>query len=294
MARRVPAARHLHQVHPVSRHGRLHGRHRRHHLRQPDAGAARPRHRERASRAAAEARGDLGKHSAQSSRPPSRFPPLAIAIIVGLRRVPPEVARTADRRCVRRLLACRAPPRCRDHRLAVRRRPAHAAGPALPAFDLAKMRARAARCRRHRSARRHREPVVGGGRRRHERAAGIAPTASWWRRAPPTSRQSPSAACASPAPSPARRRISGGRARTRSPACCMPSTFLLFMLVAAPLAAYIPLASLGAVLAVVAWNMAEKEEFASLMRASGATRPSLWRPSCSPSSPTSRSPSASA
>ena len=43
---------------------------------------------------------------------------------------------------------------------------------------------------------------------------------------------------------------------------------LLFMLVAAPLASYIPLASLGAVLAVVAWNMAEKEEFVALMRAS--------------------------
>ena len=43
---------------------------------------------------------------------------------------------------------------------------------------------------------------------------------------------------------------------------------LLFMLVAAPLAGYIPLASLGGVLAVVAWNMAEKEEFASLLRAS--------------------------
>ena len=44
---------------------------------------------------------------------------------------------------------------------------------------------------------------------------------------------------------------------------------LLFMLVAAPLAAYIPLASLGAVLAVVAWNMAEKEEFWSLLRTRG-------------------------
>ncbi|MBL8884900.1 MAG: SulP family inorganic anion transporter [Hyphomicrobium sp.] len=43
---------------------------------------------------------------------------------------------------------------------------------------------------------------------------------------------------------------------------------LLFMLVAAPLTAYVPLASLGAVLAVVAWNMVEKEEFASLLRAS--------------------------
>jgi sulfate permease, SulP family len=43
---------------------------------------------------------------------------------------------------------------------------------------------------------------------------------------------------------------------------------LLFMLVAAPLASYIPLAGLAAVLAVVAWNMAEKHEFATLVRAS--------------------------
>ena len=43
---------------------------------------------------------------------------------------------------------------------------------------------------------------------------------------------------------------------------------LVFMLIAAPLAAYIPLASLGAVLAVVAWNMAEKHEFWTLLRAS--------------------------
>jgi SulP family sulfate permease len=43
---------------------------------------------------------------------------------------------------------------------------------------------------------------------------------------------------------------------------------LLFMLVAAPLAAYIPLAALSAVLAVVAWNMTEKAEFAGLLRAS--------------------------
>lgn len=43
---------------------------------------------------------------------------------------------------------------------------------------------------------------------------------------------------------------------------------LLFMLVAAPLASYIPLASLGAVLTVVAWNMAEKEAFVALVRSS--------------------------
>jgi sulfate permease, SulP family len=43
---------------------------------------------------------------------------------------------------------------------------------------------------------------------------------------------------------------------------------LLFMLVAAPLASFIPLAALAAVLVVVAWNMAEKREFALLIRTS--------------------------
>lgn len=48
------------------------------------------------------------------------------------------------------------------------------------------------------------------------------------------------------------------------------SVFLLgFMLVAAPLASFIPLAALAAVLAVVAWNMAEKHEFATLLRSRG-------------------------
>ena len=41
---------------------------------------------------------------------------------------------------------------------------------------------------------------------------------------------------------------------------------LAFMLAAGPLASYIPLAALGAVLAVVSWNMAEKGEFAALIR----------------------------
>lgn len=47
--------------------------------------------------------------------------------------------------------------------------------------------------------------------------------------------------------------------------------FLLgFMLAAAPLAGYIPLASLAGVLAVVAWNMVEKPAFAALLRSSRA------------------------
>ncbi len=43
---------------------------------------------------------------------------------------------------------------------------------------------------------------------------------------------------------------------------------LLFMLVAAPLAGFIPLAALAGVLAIVAWNMSEKHEFKILLRAS--------------------------
>jgi SulP family sulfate permease len=43
---------------------------------------------------------------------------------------------------------------------------------------------------------------------------------------------------------------------------------LAFMLVAAPLAAFIPLAALAGVLAVVAWGMAERHEFAALLRSS--------------------------
>jgi SulP family sulfate permease len=41
---------------------------------------------------------------------------------------------------------------------------------------------------------------------------------------------------------------------------------LLFMLLAAPLAAYIPLAALAAVLAIVSWNMVEKDQIATILR----------------------------
>lgn len=49
----------------------------------------------------------------------------------------------------------------------------------------------------------------------------------------------------------------------------MHSVFLLvFVLIAAPLASYIPLAALAAVLAVVTWNMVERHAIAALLRAS--------------------------
>lgn len=62
------------------------------------------------------------------------------------------------------------------------------------------------------------------------------------------------------------------RAGARSPVAGMlHSAFVLvFMLVAAPLAAYIPLAALAGVLLVVCWTMAERAEFVSLLR--------QWRP----------------
>lgn len=60
------------------------------------------------------------------------------------------------------------------------------------------------------------------------------------------------------------------RAGARGPVSGMlHSLFVLgFMLLAAPLASYIPLAALAAVLAVVCWNMFERHQFATLVRAS--------------------------
>ena len=60
------------------------------------------------------------------------------------------------------------------------------------------------------------------------------------------------------------------RSGARGPVAGMihAAALLVMMLVAAPLAAYIPLAALAAVLAVVSWNMAEKAEFAAILRRS--------------------------
>jgi SulP family sulfate permease len=60
------------------------------------------------------------------------------------------------------------------------------------------------------------------------------------------------------------------RAGARGPiAGMLHSVFLLlFMLVAAPLASFIPLAALAGILVTVAWNMVEKHAFATLIRAS--------------------------
>src|SRR5690606_1647610 len=60
------------------------------------------------------------------------------------------------------------------------------------------------------------------------------------------------------------------RAGARGPVAGMlHALFLLaFMLVAAPLASYIPLAALAGVLATVAWNMIARDQVMTLLRAS--------------------------
>jgi SulP family sulfate permease len=60
------------------------------------------------------------------------------------------------------------------------------------------------------------------------------------------------------------------RAGARGPVAGMLHSLalLLFMLIAAPLAAYIPLASLAAVLVFVAWNMVERSAIVALFRSS--------------------------
>ena len=60
------------------------------------------------------------------------------------------------------------------------------------------------------------------------------------------------------------------RAGARSPVSGIAHSLflLLFILVAAPLASFIPLAVLAAVLAVVCWNMFERDAFGTLLRAS--------------------------
>jgi SulP family sulfate permease len=61
------------------------------------------------------------------------------------------------------------------------------------------------------------------------------------------------------------------RAGAKGPVAGMLHAFylLLFILFAAPLAGYIPLAALGAVLIVVAWNMAERADFVVLLGSPG-------------------------
>jgi SulP family sulfate permease len=62
------------------------------------------------------------------------------------------------------------------------------------------------------------------------------------------------------------------RAGGRTPVAGMihAASLLLFMLIAAPLVAFIPLAALAGVLAVVAWGMLEREAMATLVRTSRA------------------------
>ena len=64
------------------------------------------------------------------------------------------------------------------------------------------------------------------------------------------------------------------RAGARGPVAGMLHALfiLLFMLLAAPLAGYVPLPALAAILVFVAWNMAEKHAFTTLVRSSRGRR----------------------
>lgn len=68
------------------------------------------------------------------------------------------------------------------------------------------------------------------------------------------------------------------RAGARSPVAGMAHAgfVLAAMLVLAPLAVFIPLPALGGLLAIVAWNMIERHEFAALTRASRGDALVLW------------------
>ena len=263
-------ARHLHQIHPLSGDGRLHRGHRRHHLREPDQGSSRPRHSARAGRARCPSSRRSGRRIGSFQPTTIAVSALALAVILGLRRFRPHLAGNADRRRA-------SAPRRRRLCISTSRRSARASA----AF---RRRCRRRRCppsiwRKMRallpdaltiallgaiesllsavvadgmSGRRHRsncELVAQGDRqyRRGRSSAAFRVTGTIARTAT---------------------NVRSGAHGSDRPACCMRRFCSLFMLVAAPLASFIPLASLGAVLAVVSWNMAEKKEFVALFRAS--------------------------
>jgi hypothetical protein len=122
---------------------------------------------------------------------------------------------------------------------------------------------------RNRAARRHRIPAVSRGRRQHERAA------------PPLQLRARRARYRQYRRGRLRRHLrdrdAGAhrdqypRRRARAGRGAFSFCYLLvFVLFAMPLVAFIPLASLAAVLVVVAWSMADKADFALLLRASRA------------------------
>ena len=98
--------------------------------------------------------------------------------------------------------------------------------------------------------------------RRHGRIA------SWWPRAWPISARRCSAASVPPARSRAPPPTCAPARAGRSPACCTRRSCCCSCCSPHPMPCYIPLAALAGVLAMVAWNMAEKHEFATLLRSS--------------------------
>jgi SulP family sulfate permease len=263
---RPPPPRDLHQVHPLPGHGRVHRRDCGDHLRQPGEGAARPRPRQGAGAARAEARSacrgachaqsgggrdgrPLGRHHLAVRRFRPHWPAYLIAVglaaVLGwLLGLPVETIGTRFGGI--------------PHALPMPHLPAlsiEAVGAVLPdalAFALlggiesllSAVVADSMTGRRHRS---NCELVAQGSANIGSALfGGICVTGTIARTA------------------------TNVRAGARGPVAGMLHSLflLLFILVAAPLASYIPLAALAAVLAVVAWNMAEKHAFATLLRAS--------------------------
>ena len=96
------------------------------------------------------------------------------------------------------------------------------------------------------------------------------PTWNWWRRASPISPRRCSAAFRQRAPSHARPPISAPAPERRMAGMIHALTLLIILVVAAPLARFVPLATLAAVLFVVAYNMGEWREIGTILRLSKA------------------------
>ena len=111
-----------------------------------------------------------------------------------------------------------------------------------------------------------REPAVGGGCGRDERATGTTPTSSW---SPRELRTSLSPLFGGiPATGAIARTATNIRSGARTPIAGIVHalTLLAILLVAAPLARFVPLATLAAVLFVVAYNMGEWHEIRTILR----------------------------
>ena len=159
----------LHQIHSVSGDGRVHGRHCRHHLGQPAQGPAGPRRRQGAGGPDIRSWLSCGRPSGHCGHAPSAVG-AGDRFILGLRRLRPHwpgmliaVAVCAALTGLLHLDVATIGTRFGGV-------PRSLPAPALPTFDLAKMRRPVPGRSCHRAPGLDRIPAVGRCRRRHERA----------------------------------------------------------------------------------------------------------------------------